>query len=84
MRRLFYFRAARGATLQFAMHIVLNGRALDCAPNTTLAALLNENGYAERRIAVEINREIVPRSAHASRLLSEGDKVEIVQAMGGG
>ena len=64
--------------------ISLNGVARDIEPTTSVAALLAENGYAERRIAVEINREIVPRSAHAQRLLCDGDRVEIVQALGGG
>ena len=39
---------------------------------------------AGRRVAVEVGREIVPRSAHATRVLAEGDRVEVVHALGGG
>jgi sulfur carrier protein len=66
------------------MNILLNGSPHDCADDTTLADLLAANGYAGRRVAVEINRDIVPRSAHATTPLKAGDQVEIVHAMGGG
>ena len=49
-----------------------------------IAELLQRAGYAERRVAVEINRVIVPRSLHDTRQLTDGDQIEIVQAMGGG
>ncbi len=66
------------------MQIELNGerRVVDAA--TTVAALLEREGLGERRVAVEINREIVPKSAHASRTFVDGDRVEIVHALGGG
>ncbi|UPG95090.1 sulfur carrier protein ThiS [Luteibacter aegosomatissinici] len=66
------------------MHITLNGDARDCAPGTSISSLLDAAGYAGKRVAVEVNLEIVPRSAHATHLLAEGDKVEIVHAIGGG
>lgn len=66
------------------MHIFLNGHVRECAPATTVATLLEETGHATRRVAIEVNREIVPRSRHARHELREGDRVEIVQAMGGG
>jgi sulfur carrier protein len=66
------------------MHITLNGSPRDCAPATTVAQLLEEAGYGQRRVAVEVNHEIVPRSLHASHPLAEGDRVEIVHAIGGG
>ncbi|MGN6730230.1 MAG: sulfur carrier protein ThiS [Rhodanobacteraceae bacterium] len=66
------------------MQIVLNGTARECAPATTISTLLADAGYAERRVAVEVNREIVPRSLHDRYALGEGDRVEIVQAIGGG
>ncbi len=46
--------------------------------------LLAEAGYAQRRVAVEVNREIVPKSEHARREIRDGDHIEIVQALGGG
>ncbi len=64
--------------------IHLNGRACDVQEPTSVAALLQANGYAQRAVAVEINREIVPRSMHAQHIVRDGDRVEIVEAMGGG
>lgn len=66
------------------MHITLNGQPRDCAPTTTVSQLLEQAGYGDRRVAVELNHEIVPRSQHASRHLAEGDQLEIVHAIGGG
>jgi sulfur carrier protein len=66
------------------MRIVLNGKPLDVADGMSVGALLDSTDQARRKVAVEINREIVPRSLLASRVLHDGDRVEIVQAMGGG
>jgi sulfur carrier protein len=66
------------------MQITLNGELRECLPATTVAALLAQTGHGERRVAVEVNREIVPRSRHGQHLLEDGDQVEIVQAIGGG
>ncbi|PWK83491.1 sulfur carrier protein ThiS [Fulvimonas soli] len=66
------------------MQITLNGRPLDVAASTTVAQLLTQAGYAGRRVAVEVNQEIVPRSRHEQHPLAEGDRVEIVHAIGGG
>ena len=69
---------------QVHMQIELNGqpRCFDADP--TLADVLAAEGLAGRRIAVEVNREIVPRGRHAEHRLADGDKVEIVHALGGG
>jgi sulfur carrier protein len=66
------------------MDILLNGEPLPLPEHTTLAALLEGQHLAQRRVAVEINGEIVPRSRHAEHMLRAGDKVEIVHALGGG
>ncbi len=66
------------------MRIQLNGEARDIAPGTTIGQLLEAEGLAQRRVAVEVNGEIVPRSAHATRILQDGDLAEIVHALGGG
>jgi len=66
------------------MAITLNGSPLDCDPHTTIAQLLDQAGYTGRRVAVEVNREIVPRSQHATHILADGDQIEIVHAIGGG
>ncbi len=66
------------------MQISLNGQILDLKAPISLADLLEQQGYAQRRVAVEVNRSIVPKSRHAQHLIGEGDKVEIVHALGGG
>ena len=66
------------------MKIVLNGREEDVASNATLADLVASTGLAGRRVAIEVNREIVPRSDYSARLLAAGDRVEVVHAIGGG
>jgi sulfur carrier protein len=67
-----------------SIEIQLNGAAAQVPAAATIAALLEQTGLAERRVAVEVNGAIVPRSLHATRSLGEGDRVEIVHALGGG
>jgi sulfur carrier protein len=66
------------------MEIVLNGETRQIAEGTTLAQLVTDLGLGERRVAVEINLEIVPRSQHPDYRLKAGDRVEVVAAIGGG
>ena len=64
--------------------IVVNGDPRPLPTPGTVAALLAELGLTGRRIAVERNGEIVPRSRHDSETLAPGDRLEIVVAVGGG
>ncbi|WAJ37112.1 sulfur carrier protein ThiS [Pseudomonas sp. GOM7] len=66
------------------MHIRLNGEAFELPDNQSVADLLERLDLVGRRVAVELNLDIVPRSQHASTLLAEGDQVEVVHAIGGG
>ena len=66
------------------MKILLNGHEHDVDTHATLANLLESNGYGDRRVAVEVNHEIVPRSLYRERALASGDRIEIVHAIGGG
>ncbi|MDF3031594.1 MAG: thiamine biosynthesis protein ThiS [Moraxellaceae bacterium] len=66
------------------MNIRLNGEVREVAESMTIAALLAELDLVGQRLAVEINGEIAPRSRHASTALKADDRVEIVQAIGGG
>ncbi|WP_290885392.1 sulfur carrier protein ThiS [Arenimonas sp.] len=66
------------------MQIQLNGQPRGIEAGTTLAALLDAAGYAGRKVAVEVNLDVVPRSQHASHVLADGDRVEIIHAIGGG
>ncbi|MBX3725813.1 MAG: sulfur carrier protein ThiS [Xanthomonadales bacterium] len=66
------------------MEIVFNGEPLRLAEAATVADLLAATGLADRRVAVELNRSIVPRSRHDQQCLAPGDRVEVVHAIGGG
>ena len=66
------------------MEIVLNGQAKTLAGPLSVAALVAELGFTGKRIAVERNGEIVPKSTHAQVLVAAGDRLEIVVAVGGG
>lgn len=66
------------------MNIILNGESRTIDSPSTVADLLAALGYADKRVAVERNGEIVPRSTHASTALTDGDQLEIVVAVGGG
>ena len=66
------------------MHILLNGQARDIPTATTVVELLLEAGYGERKVAGEVNRSVGPRSQHGTHVLAEGDRVEIIHAIGGG
>ena len=66
------------------IHIRLNGQIKEVPAGTHISGLLQLAGYGERRVAVERNGEIVPRSQHASTSLAADDHIEIVQAIGGG
>lgn len=66
------------------MQIQLNGEPYELPAGESVADLLARLDLTGRRLAVELNRDIVPRSAHATTELSEGDHVEVVHAIGGG
>ena len=66
------------------MKIVLNGHEADVASDATLADVVASAGLAGRRVAIEVNREIVPRSDYRARVLAAGDRIEVVHAIGGG
>ena len=66
------------------MEILLNGAPTELDADATVAQLLVQAGLGERRVAVEVEGVIVPRSAHAAHVLAPGDRVEIVHALGGG
>lgn len=66
------------------MQIILNGADTTVSEAATITQLIGQLGLANKRIAIEINETIVPRSAHATTVLRSGDRVEIVHAIGGG
>jgi sulfur carrier protein len=64
--------------------LTVNGEARSVPVGTSVAGLLAEIGLAERKVAVERNLEIVPRSQYAATLICSGDAIEIVHFIGGG
>ncbi len=66
------------------MQVKLNGEALDLPEATTILQLLEKLKVRRDIVAVEVNREIVPRARHGDRRLEEGDAVEVVTFVGGG
>lgn len=66
------------------IQITINGEPRSIAPDLTAAQLIDLLELGGRRLAMEINREILPRSQYAGHRLNDGDRIEIVQAIGGG
>jgi sulfur carrier protein len=66
------------------IQITLNGAVLALPAPLSVAALLADQGLAGKRVAVERNGEIVPRSQHSDVIVEAGDRIEIVVAVGGG
>ncbi len=66
------------------MQVFLNGEPRQLQPGTTVAALVETLGGDPRGIAIERNLEIVPKSQHGEVVLQDGDRLEVVQFVGGG
>ena len=66
------------------MQITVNGETRQLDPVITLADLVESLELAGQRIAVEVNEELVPRTTFAEHRLKDGDRIEIVHAIGGG
>ena len=66
------------------MQILVNGDRKELPPGSTVAHLVATLDLPGRRMAVEVNEEVVPRGEHTTFILRDGDKVEVVNAVGGG
>ncbi len=64
--------------------IILNGESKQIDASTSVQQLLQNLDLTNKRLAVEINQQIIPHSSFSNHTLKEQDKVEIVQAIGGG
>lgn len=67
-----------------AMKLMVNGQERELSSPVTVAMLLTELGVVGKRVAVEVNQEIVPRSQHGQFKLNDRDRIEVVFAIGGG
>jgi len=66
------------------VEVLVNGETRQVPEGMTVEQLLEEMALTGKRLAVEVNLEIVPRSTHGAHRLQPGDRVEIVHAIGGG
>ena len=66
------------------MKILVNGQKISLPEDSSIEGLIVHLGYQNKRIAIEINESIIPKSNHSSFLLQDLDKVEIINAVGGG
>jgi sulfur carrier protein len=66
------------------MHIIVNGEERAFSGLTSISALIDALGLDGRKLAIERNLEIVPRSVYDQTPLSDGDRIEIVHFIGGG
>jgi thiamine biosynthesis protein ThiS len=66
------------------IEVIVNGAPRQVAADATVAALIGELGLDPGRVAVEKNREVVPRAAHTTTPLQPGDRLELVSFVGGG
>lgn len=67
-----------------AFDVVINGQKRAVEPGTTVSTLIADLGLAGKPVAVERNREVVPRAQHASTVVADGDQIEVVTFVGGG
>ncbi len=66
------------------MQITVNGETRELDEGLTLTQLLTQLELTGKRIAVELNESIIPRARHDETVLRDGDKIEIIHAIGGG
>lgn len=71
-------------TMSTSIDVVINGQRRTVNAGTTVHGLIAELGLDGKPVAVERNREVIPRAQHATTLLAEGDRIEVVTFVGGG
>ena len=76
--------ASTSVSMSASLSLTINGEARALAAPATVASLLESMSLAGKRVAVERNGDIVPRGLHATTALADGDRLEIVVAVGGG
>ncbi|MDC0984846.1 sulfur carrier protein ThiS [Gammaproteobacteria bacterium] len=66
------------------MNILLNNKYETLFDGTTIQKLLENKNIKDKYFAVEINRKIIPKSLHCRHIIKDGDRIEIITAIGGG
>ena len=66
------------------MKIIVNGEEISLPEDSNIQDLVAQLGFTNKRIAIEVNEAIIPKSKHQSHLLDSLDRVEVINAVGGG
>jgi len=66
------------------MKVLINGQQNNINSNLTVKQLVIDLGYGEKRFALEINGQVIPKSEYAKKIIFENDRLEIISAVGGG
>jgi len=66
------------------MKVLINGQQNNINNNLTVKQLVIDLGYGEKRFALEINGQVIPKSEYAKKIIFENDRLEIISAVGGG
>ena len=66
------------------MKIIVNGEEISLPEHSNIQDLIAQLGYSNKRIAIEINEVIIPKSKYQSHFLESLDRVEVINAVGGG
>ena len=69
---------------KFKMNVLINGQQKNIDNNLTVEQLVIDLGYKEKRFALEINGEVIPKSEYSNKIIFENDRLEIISAVGGG
>lgn len=64
--------------------IIVNGKEINLTEDTTVAEYLEQNQYQVKRIAVELNGDILPKYSYSDTMLKDDDRLEVVTFVGGG
>lgn len=64
--------------------IIVNGKEINLTEDTNVAEYLEQNQYQVKRIAVELNGDILPKYSYSDTMLKDGDRLEVVTFVGGG
>ena len=70
--------------LDIVLKIIVNGEEISLPKDSNIQDLIAQLGYENKRIAIEINEVIIPKSNHQSHFLVSSDRVEVINAVGGG
>lgn len=74
----------RRACYHFNMQVTINGERKELSTEKSVSELIELLGFKGRAVAVEVNRQLVPKKQHETRQISEGDVIEVVTLVGGG